>query len=60
MKSGMMRWKIEVVVEAVGGELAEVLDRLRRVLVVQLEHDRAGVGVRVACDIGHHPTDRGR
>ena len=45
MKSGMTRWKIEAVVEAVAGELAEVLDRLRGVLVVQLDDDRPGVGM---------------
>ncbi len=33
------------VVEAVGGELAEVLDRLRGVVVVQLDDDRASAGV---------------
>jgi hypothetical protein len=36
----------QVVVEAVGGELAEVLDRLRGVGVVQLEHDLPGIGVK--------------
>ena len=35
----------QFVVEAVAGELAEVLDRLRRVLVVQLDDDRPGIGV---------------
>ena len=35
----------EAVVEAVAGELEEVRDGLRRVLVEQLELDRAGVGV---------------
>ena len=42
----------EVVVEALGGELAEVLDRLRRILVVELELDRAGIGVHGGCDMG--------
>ena len=36
----------QLVVEPVGRELAEVLDRLRRVVVVQLEHDRSGAGVK--------------
>jgi hypothetical protein len=36
----------ELVVEPVGGELAEVLDGFRRVLVVKLEHDRPGAGVK--------------
>jgi hypothetical protein len=40
----MIRWKMKAVVEAVGGELAEVLDRLGRVLVEELELDRAVVG----------------
>jgi hypothetical protein len=35
----------EAVVEAVGGQLAEVLDRLGRVLVEELDGDRPGVGV---------------
>ena len=32
----------QVVVEALGGELAEVLDRLRGIVVVELEFDRTG------------------
>ena len=43
------------VVEAVGGELAEVLDRLRRVLVVQLDMIGPALVWRVACDIGRAP-----
>ena len=35
----------QAVVEAVGGELAEVLDRLRGVVVVELDDDRPGAGV---------------
>ena len=36
----------EPVVEPVAGELAEVLDRLRRVVVEELDRDRAGIGVK--------------
>ena len=46
------------VVEAVAGELAEVLDRLWRVVVVQLEHDRPGAGVEGRLRHRLHPTDR--
>jgi hypothetical protein len=36
----------QFVVELLSREFAEVLDRLRRVLIVQLEHDRPGAGVK--------------
>ncbi len=48
------------VVEAVGGQLAEVRDRLRRVVVEQLERDRAVGGVHVGCAHACEPTRSGR
>ena len=48
----------EPVVEAVGGELAEVLDRLRRVVVVQLDDDRPGVGLKRRLRHGAKPYRR--
>ncbi len=48
MKSGITRWKIDAVVEAVAGQLGEVLDRLRRVAAVELDLDRAVIRLMVA------------
>jgi hypothetical protein len=45
----------QFVVEAVRGKLAEVLDGLRRVLVMQLENDRPGVGVKGGFRHGAEP-----
>ena len=42
----MTRWKIDAVVEAVARELDEVLDGLRRVVVEQLDLDRAVIRVQ--------------
>jgi hypothetical protein len=47
----------ELVVEAVGGELAEVLDRLGRGVLEQLELDRPMVGVqRGGAHLEVHPS----
>jgi hypothetical protein len=43
------------VVEAVGSELAEVLDRLRRVLVEELDRDLPGAGVKGRGGDGGNP-----
>ena len=45
----------EPVVEALAGELAEVLDGLRRVLVEELDGDRPGVGVEGRLGHGGEP-----
>ncbi len=46
----------ELIVEPIRGELAEVLDGFRRVLVVKLEHDRPGAGVKGRLRHGPNPN----
>src|SRR6185437_2335632 len=48
----------EAVVEAVAGELAEVLDRLRRILVEEANRYRAGVGLQGR--LGHRDNSNDR
>jgi hypothetical protein len=50
----------EPVVEAVAGELAEVLDGLRRVVVEELDRDRACVGLESCLGDGVETLPAGR